>query len=253
MNKISKELIELCEKEYRNKPLIVPIGTKDYDENVYMDLTNIAGIFITGTTGTGKSNLLDFIIHSLMYKNKPSDISFYLIDPKKIELNEYNDTDYVIDGKSISEPLDIEKHFHAIEKIIDDRIEHHHDTKYKEKLAHIFVVVDEGYDVYNNSYNREILEKILNYGNKIKMHLLFATNSYLKDYVKNGFINRFKYRITFDLASIEQAKYIGINNSSWLGGRGEARIKGINSTIYKLETYKAPDEEINDILLHSKK
>lgn len=248
MKKINEKLIELCEREYKEKKLVVPMGdVEKEDDVVYLDFENVSGLFIAGATGTGKSVLIDDIIHSLMYKNKVDDIQFALIDPKEIELNEYNGYDYVIGKKSECDIININNMLKQINEIIEQRIE----TRTKE--PHIFVVVDEGYDIYNIDSNREILKNILKTGNKIGVHLIFATNSYLKEYAESGFIDRFKYRVSFDLASLEQAKYINIKDSSWLKGNGDAIVKGVNSIPYRFQTYMVPDDEIGSIAIYSKK
>ena len=56
MNKINNELLELCEKEYSDKPLIVPLGKMDNNESVYIDFTNVSGLFIVGETNSGCAN-----------------------------------------------------------------------------------------------------------------------------------------------------------------------------------------------------
>ena len=45
---------------------------------------------VAGQTGSGKSVCLNSIIISLLYQNKPSDLRFIMIDPKRVELPLYN-------------------------------------------------------------------------------------------------------------------------------------------------------------------
>ena len=260
MNNFKSKLRELCEKEYKDKPLVVPLGEMG-DEPVYMDFLKISGIFIAGSTGTGKSVLIDDIIHGLMYKNKPSNVMFSLIDPKKIELNEYDGNEYVIGGISMSSFDEIFNMFDYIKKEINFRINEltanncksieNYNKNMNNNLPHIFVIVDEGYDIINIVEIRNILTKILEYGKNIGMHLIYSTNSYLKNLVKDGFISKFKYKMTFDLASMEQEKLIKIKDSNWLSGNGDCKIRLSNSTIHFQALY-SKDEEIDEIILHSK-
>lgn len=267
MNKINKELIDLCEKEYRDRPLIVPFGKIDDHDNVYMDFTNVSGLFIAGETASGKSVFIDDIILCLMHKNKPDNVLFCLIDPKEIELNEYNGLDYVMGGKSEYDIVEIGNLMNNVNHMIDERTKilvanrsrniTEYNAKTNDKLPHIFVVIDEGYDVLNYQNIREICERILDVGDNTGIHLIFSTNAYLKDYADTKFIDRFKYRVSFDMASREQAKLIGINNdiykANWLSADGEAIIKSFNDNYYHFHTPFANVTDIRDVKLYINK
>ena len=96
---------ELCDLEYKNKNLAVPLGWINNKENVYMDFKDVSGLFIGGATGTGKSIFIDDIIVSLMYKNTNEQVKFIMLDPKKIELGEYDGINYLLDRKCQSDSL----------------------------------------------------------------------------------------------------------------------------------------------------
>lgn len=253
---VNEEIMELCEKEYLEKTLAVPIGRMK-DDVVYMDFTKISGLFIAGATGTGKSVLIDWIIRGLMYKNFPSDVKFCLIDPKKIELNEYNNLDYIINNVSLSNSNEILDSLEYINKVINFRLDElssneclsmkDYTKKTKKSWPHIFIVVEEGYDIIDNLKIRNSFEKILIYGKDIGMHLIFSTNAYLDKFVKNRFIDMFKYKATFDLASEEQEKLINLKNSNWLKSPGDALIKGFNSKVYRFQSIDLEDK--NDCAL----
>ena len=57
--------------------------------------------------------------------------------------------------------------------------------------------------------------------------------------------------MTFDLASIEQADFMNIENASWLK-TGEALIKGRSGEIYKIHAPLVTDEEINEVVEKNK-
>ena len=64
---------------------------KDVGGNmVFFDIGKMPHLLIAGTTGSGKSVCLNTIILSLLYKARPSEVQFIMIDPKKIEMNMYN-------------------------------------------------------------------------------------------------------------------------------------------------------------------
>lgn len=254
---------ELCDLKYNDKNLMIPLGwTINDKEPYYKNFKRISGLFIAGATGTGKSIFIDDLIVSLMYKNTSSEVKFLMFDPKKIELGEYNGITYIIDGKSnynLKRSVDL---LICTLKILDIRLHTLNKCGYKSieeynknfdiKWPHIFIFVDEGSKLIQENEAYEVFSKVLDYGNKVGIHLIYATNSYLKDYVNSKFLDKFKYRITFDLTSIEQAKFIDIKNSSWLNGNGEAFIRGRSGEIYKIQAPYVKDDEIERIVSENK-
>ena len=263
MNKRKEYTIkELCDIEYRDKKLVVPLGYVNSKKFVYINLKNMSGLFIAGATGTGKSIFIDDIIVSLMYKNKPSDVQFIMLDPKIIELGEYDGISYLIGKKNHSNKEKGYKFLIDLLKLLEFRIQvliktHHrtisgYNRSEKDKWPHIFVVVDEGCDIIKMKDSYTVFSKILEFGECIGIHLIYATNSYLKDYANSKFLDKFKFRMTFDLASLEQAEFIDIDGSSWLKGEGVAIIKMPNDKTCKFHTPYISNEEIEKIVLQNK-
>ncbi len=252
-------LKELCMARYADRPLVVPIGNGKKDD-VYMNLEKVHGLFIGGTTGSGKSVFLDTIIVTLMLKNKPSDIKFLFLDPKKIELGEYDGSKY-INNKTRKNISSSRYGFSALIDLLTFLGERNNELKRnnvknikeynkisKEKWPHIFIVVDESCDLMQIDGAEEVITKILDYGKPLGVHVLLATNSYLKRFYKTKFIDHFKYRMSFDMASLEQAEYIEIDGANLLHTAGNALIKCPNDKVYEIESSFVSDKEIRKIV-----
>jgi len=78
--------------EFRNaKSKISFIAGKDISGNaIIADLKEMPHLLIAGSTGSGKSVCINSIITSMLFKAKPDEVKFLLIDPKVVELNNYN-------------------------------------------------------------------------------------------------------------------------------------------------------------------
>jgi len=87
---IMRDLFE--SDEWRNTKAKVPIalGKDVYGHPIIADLTEMPHLLIAGSTGSGKSVCINSIIASLLYRFSPDQLRFVMIDPKVVELQQYN-------------------------------------------------------------------------------------------------------------------------------------------------------------------
>ena len=87
---IMRDLFE--SEEWRGTKAKIPIalGKDVYGHPIVADLSEMPHLLIAGSTGSGKSVCINAIIASLLYKFKPEDLRFVMIDPKVVELQQYN-------------------------------------------------------------------------------------------------------------------------------------------------------------------
>jgi len=78
--------------EWRNSKAKIPIalGKDVYGHPIIADLVEMPHVLIAGSTGSGKSVCINCIITSLLYKFSPDQLRFVMIDPKVVELQQYN-------------------------------------------------------------------------------------------------------------------------------------------------------------------
>ncbi|HQE01032.1 MAG: DNA translocase FtsK [Firmicutes bacterium] len=85
-----REVLESEAFVHNDSKLAIALGKDIAGEPVVADLMEIPHLLIAGATGSGKSVCLNSIIISLLYKAKPNELKFLLIDPKVVEFNVYN-------------------------------------------------------------------------------------------------------------------------------------------------------------------
>jgi S-DNA-T family DNA segregation ATPase FtsK/SpoIIIE len=76
--------------------LIVALGKNLTGQPIVADLTEMPHLLIAGATGSGKSVALNAIIASLLFRYTPDEVRFVMIDPKRIELTNYNDIPHLL-------------------------------------------------------------------------------------------------------------------------------------------------------------
>jgi DNA segregation ATPase FtsK/SpoIIIE, S-DNA-T family len=87
---IMRDLFE--SDEWRNSKAKIPIalGKDVYGHPIIADLSEMPHCLIAGSTGSGKSVCINSIIASLLYRFSPDQLRFVMIDPKVVELQQYN-------------------------------------------------------------------------------------------------------------------------------------------------------------------
>ena len=87
---IMRDLLE--SEEWQNSKARIPLalGKDVYGHPIIADLAEMPHLLIAGSTGSGKSVCINSIIASLLYKFRPDELRFVMIDPKIVELQQYN-------------------------------------------------------------------------------------------------------------------------------------------------------------------
>jgi S-DNA-T family DNA segregation ATPase FtsK/SpoIIIE len=87
---IMRDLLE--SDEWRNTKARIPLalGKDVYGNPIVADLAEMPHLLIAGSTGSGKSVCINSIISSLLYRFSPDQLRFVMIDPKVVELQQYN-------------------------------------------------------------------------------------------------------------------------------------------------------------------
>ncbi len=85
-----REVLDGNEFKESESKLTVALG-KDVAGNIQLaDVAKMPHVLIAGSTGSGKSVCINTIITSIIYKAKPSEVKFVMVDPKVVELSVYN-------------------------------------------------------------------------------------------------------------------------------------------------------------------
>lgn len=262
-------LSKLLFKKDLNDKLLVPIGIDDKKEKYFVNLNDISSMLIGGETGSGKSVLVDSIIVSLLLKNSPDDLRFVFIDPKKIELFEYDGIPHIIDNGFDTDEIshlvdsgfasdDWKRKIVLIKEMIDKRIEllsgirvsnikRYNDIS-ADKLAQVVIVIDEAYDMIHDKEFIELVRCIGSVGVNIGVHLIMSTNMCVKSEFDKELFSLFGYVLTFDLSNSEQSRYMNLKGAEFLKVCGEAMIKVRGEGVVRIQAPYISDKEIKNVV-----
>ena len=77
-------------------PLDVPIGRDIAGRTVVVNLGEMPHVLISGATGAGKSSCINSLITSLVMRTTPEQLRLLLVDPKRVEMGQYNDLPHLL-------------------------------------------------------------------------------------------------------------------------------------------------------------
>ena len=89
-------VLESAEWKKTTDPLAFAVGKDISGKAVVANLAKMPHLLIAGTTGSGKSVMTNTLITSLLFHNAPSDLKLIIVDPKQVEMAQYNDIPHLL-------------------------------------------------------------------------------------------------------------------------------------------------------------
>lgn len=91
-----RSILESEEWKKSTDPLTFAVGKDISGKSVIANLAKMPHLLIAGTTGSGKSVMTNALISSLLYRNAPSDVKLIIVDPKQVEMAQYEDIPHLL-------------------------------------------------------------------------------------------------------------------------------------------------------------
>lgn len=141
-----KEVIKDIPKDLQDNKLLVPLGKDVSGKIIYAELNKMPHLLIAGATGSGKSVCVNTIICSILMRARPDEVKFILVDPKKVELTNYNGIPHLL-APVVTDP----KKAAAVLQEVVVEMEHRYDLFAGANVRNI-----EGYNNYARKKNEEL-------------------------------------------------------------------------------------------------
>ncbi|MFH0847246.1 MAG: DNA translocase FtsK [Chloroflexota bacterium] len=216
-------------------PLTIALGKGAGGEALSADLSKMPHLLIAGATGSGKTICLNAVICCLLLHNTPEDVRFIMIDPKRVELTQYNGIPHM----AAPVIVDVEKAIGTLRWLnaeMDSRykkmalasvrnIEGYNKTRTgKDRMPYLVLVIDELADLMMTGYEEveHILCRLAQLARATGIHLVVATQRPSVDVVTGLIKANFPTRISFAVTSqVDSRTILDAVGAEKLLGRGD--------------------------------
>ena len=166
--------------------------------NLYLDALAQSHLLIGGTTGSGKSVLVNGLIYTALFR-APSAVQFILIDPKRVELVEYKPLPHVL--RYASEPDTMTAALDLAMNVTESRFTVMQSERVKKwRGGDLYVIIDELADLMttNRKTVQPLLQRLCQIGRAARVHVVACTqtpiSAVIPTQIKVNFDSRFILR-----------------------------------------------------------
>lgn len=275
-----REIIESRKFRESESLLTIALGKTIDGANYITDLAKMPHLLIAGATGSGKSVGVNTLIVSILYKARPDEVKFIMIDPKLLELGVYADiphlaTPIITDPKKASVSLkwavsEMERRYKylagwGVRNIDGYNAEikrRNEEGRYDEngypwkRMPYIVIIIDELADLMMVS-GREVEESITRLAQMARavgIHLVLATQRPSVDVITGLIKANFPSRISFRVSSkVDSRTIIDSNGAERLLGKGDMLfLPPSTSQVIRIHGAFVEEKEIFKIVEHIK-
>jgi S-DNA-T family DNA segregation ATPase FtsK/SpoIIIE len=232
-----REVIDSDNYRKSSSYLTVALGKDIAGNPIVSDLSKMPHLLIAGATGSGKSVCINSVIISLLYKASPSDVKLLMIDPKMVELNNYNGIPHLV-SPVVTDPrkaatvlewavLEMDKRYKKLSELGIKDINRYNEYMVKnneKKLPNLVIIIDELADLMMIAPT-EVEDSICRLAQKARaagIHLIVATQRPSVDVITGLIKANIPSRISFAVSSqIDSRTILDMNGAEKLLGNGD--------------------------------
>ena len=268
-----REILQDVPQNKVGSKLLVALGKNIMGKSKFCEIDKTPHLLVAGATGSGKSVCINCIIASILMRTKPDEVKLVMVDPKKVELSNYNGVPHLLmpvvtDPKKASVAL--QKIVHEMENRYDEFsrknvkniagynewVENENKVRPQEeriaKMPYIVVIVDELADLMLVA-SKEVEDSIMRITQMARaagIHLIIATQRPSVDVITGVVKSNIPSRISFAVSSqIDSRTILDMTGAEKLLGKGDMLFLPMGEGApERIQGAFVSDEEIQSII-----
>lgn len=263
-----KEVMASPQFKAEKSKLAIALGRDVAGAPVAIDLEKMPHMMIAGSTGSGKSICINSIITTFLFHNSPEDLKLILIDPKRVELTNYNGIPHLYTpvvtevDKTVSAlkwtVYEMERRYKMFSDHGSRNISAYNESPGSDgKLPYIIVIIDELADLMAVSANEveASIVRIAQMARATGIHLIVATQRPSVDVLTGLIKANITSRIAFAAASqVDSRTILDMSGAEKLLGNGDMLFIGNGlAKPRRIQGCFVSDKEINELVSFLKK
>ena len=242
-----RELIDSAAFKKSESKITFAVGKDIAGKAIVADLKSMPHLLIAGSTGSGKSVCINSIITSILYKARPDEVKLVLIDPKVVELSNYNGIPHLL-IPVVTDPPKAAAALNWAVAEMDDRYRKFAEERVRDlgsyneamikkgqeedKMPQIVIVIDELADLMMAAPS-QVEESICRLAQKARaagMHLIVATQRPSVDVITGVIKANIPSRIAFAVSSqVDSRTILDMSGAEKLVGKGDMLFNPLGS------------------------
>ncbi|SDG52068.1 DNA segregation ATPase FtsK/SpoIIIE, S-DNA-T family [Selenomonas sp. WCT3] len=229
-----REVLESPKFDSAKSRLTVGLGMDIGGQAIFADLGKMPHLLVAGATGSGKSVCINTLITSILFKAKPDEVKFILVDPKMVELSGYNGIPHlmvpvVTDPKKAASVLnwsvqEMEKRYSRFAENNVRNMETYNKKFPEDKMPAIVIIIDELADLMMVAPH-DVEDAICRLAQKARaagIHMVLATQRPSVDVITGIIKANIPSRISFAVSSqIDSRTILDRSGAEKLLGKGD--------------------------------
>lgn len=244
----------------------VCLGRDTASRPVIVDIAKMPHALVAGTTGSGKSVLLNAFIISLLFRNSPEELKLILIDPKRVELTNFNGiphllTPVITESEKILSALkwataEMDRRYKLFQSVGVRNIQSYNEMSGFQALPNIVIIIDELADLmmFAPVEVEDTITRIAQLARATGIHLIVATQRPSTDVITGLIKANIPCRIAFNVSSMIDSRVIlDQPGAEKLLGRGDMLFMPPDaSKPMRIQGVFLTDGEINNLIKYMK-
>lgn len=215
-----RKMLESDAMQTSKSKLAVSLGLEVSGKPIIADISKMPHVLIAGSTGSGKSICINSFIASILFRASPDEVRFIMVDPKRVELNNYNGIPHllspvIVDPEKVLSALkwltaEMDRRYKLFAEVGVRNIDAYNEMSGFQSIPYIVLIIDELADImlFAPVEVEDTITRLAQMSRATGIHLVLATQRPSVDIITGLIKANIPTRIAFVVSSMIDSRVI---------------------------------------------